>query len=243
MEINKVTITGADNNSSVEKIIELSRKYPFVEWGILFSESRVGSDRYPSFEWIKNLIANDTENILKLSGHICGKYCKEFLSNGPDFIKNISPEFKTKKFKRFQLNYNFKTNINDIDLVYFLNRVDHHKKLSDVNFILQYNDSNKHFIEEVVLKYIKHKDKYFHYLFDSSGGNGILKEWQEPLKEVYCGYAGGLNPENIVLELNRINQLVNDNTVWVDVESGVRTNNKLDFDKVESFLIECKKYI
>jgi len=39
MKINKLTITGADNNNSYNKLFELQQKYPFVEWGILYSKT------------------------------------------------------------------------------------------------------------------------------------------------------------------------------------------------------------
>lgn len=247
MKIDKVTITGADNNTSIEEMLKIAKEFPFVEFGILFSESRVGTNRYPTLDWIINLIQeddiqNNNKSILNLSGHICGKYTRDFLSSGPDFLKELYSPLK-KRFKRFQLNYNFAKNQEDVNLVYFLNRVDHHEKLSDSHFILQMNKSNSHFINEVILKYVKEKDKYFHYLFDASGGNGILREWQEPLEGVYCGYAGGLTPDNIDIELLKINQKVGNSTIWIDVESGVRTDDKLDLDKVRKFLKSCQQYI
>ena len=37
MKLTKVTLTGADDFTDPKRLIEISREYPFVEWGILFS--------------------------------------------------------------------------------------------------------------------------------------------------------------------------------------------------------------
>ena len=80
--INKVTITGADTKIDPKVILELSKKYPFVEWGILISRSRIGTNRYPTLEWIKKLCflkQLSGENV-NMSLHVCGKMCQEILS-------------------------------------------------------------------------------------------------------------------------------------------------------------------
>lgn len=56
MEIKIVTITGADDNTNHSDMINISKDFPFVEWGILFSSSRQGSERYPSIEWVNELM-------------------------------------------------------------------------------------------------------------------------------------------------------------------------------------------
>ena len=56
MQIKYVTLTGADESVEPMDLALLSDKYTFVEWGILFSQTRQGIEpRYPSYEWIEKL--------------------------------------------------------------------------------------------------------------------------------------------------------------------------------------------
>ena len=98
MKINKVTITGADDKTDIDKLIRLTDKYPFVEWGILFSSGREGTQRYPSHEWIKQIVETD----LPLSAHFCGWWAKQVLEES-----NFSLIEQAEGFSRIQLNYNF----------------------------------------------------------------------------------------------------------------------------------------
>ena len=59
-------------------------------------------------------------------------------------------------------------------------------------------------------------------LFDSSGGRGIRRaQWPTPLSGVRCGYAGGLGPENLRLEMPRIAAVAGPD-YWVDMENSLR---------------------
>jgi len=78
-------------------------------------------------------------------------------------------------------------------------------------------------------------------LFDSSGGRGVLSEWPKipnhNFGPLWCGYAGGLGPNNIVDELFKIEEAVGDAEIWIDMESKIRnSNNELDFDLCEKVL-------
>ena len=73
MKIYKVTMTGADDSINPNELIEISKKYPFVEWGILVSRNSQGSNRFPSLQWMDKLHELNTVNLL-LSCHLCGTY-------------------------------------------------------------------------------------------------------------------------------------------------------------------------
>lgn len=55
----------------------------------------------------------------------------------------------------------------------------------------------------------------------------------------YQGFAGGLNPENILERKEEIDILW-EKDYWLDMESGVRTDDWFDLDKVEDI---CKKVL
>ncbi len=69
-------------------------------------------------------------------------------------------------------------------------------------------------------------------LYDCSGGRGDApKAWPvHPGGDRVVGYAGGINPSNISDVLDAVDS---SGYYWLDMESGVRTDDWLDLDKVE----------
>lgn len=55
MILDRVTITGADDSISPSGLLPLTKKYPFVEWGILVSVTKIGVPRYPTWAWIEEI--------------------------------------------------------------------------------------------------------------------------------------------------------------------------------------------
>ena len=72
---------------------------------------------------------------------------------------------------------------------------------------------------------------------DASGGRGIAEtEWMLPETEPF-GYAGGINPENVVKVVQELNEIC-ETDFWIDMETGIRTNDKFDVTKCEEI---CRK--
>ena len=46
------------------------------------------------------------------------------------------------------------------------------------------------------------------------------------------GYAGGINPENVVDVVRELNDIC-ETDFWIDMETGIRTNDKFDVKKCE----------
>ena len=81
-------------------------------------------------------------------------------------------------------------------------------------------------------------------LFDASGGHGLTPAtWPEPLDDLPCGYAGGLGPDNLDHELRRLETVVGDRNVWIDMQSAVRTENRLDLAKARRCLEVSAIYV
>ena len=72
------------------------------------------------------------------------------------------------------------------------------------------------------------------YLFDVSGGRGkdSLDQWPNPSAWCRCGYAGGVNFDNVEAAAKFVRQWPF-HSCWIDMESGVRTNDAFDQSKVE----------
>ncbi len=80
-------------------------------------------------------------------------------------------------------------------------------------------------------------------LIDDSGGQGI----DSPINiypSVYkIGYAGGINPDNVADKLTYLLENIHKGSFWIDMESGVRTDDWFDLDKVLQVLEICKPII
>ena len=221
MIINKVTFTGADNSTSVEELLSIQKEYPFVEWGILIA-SNPGRNRYPSNDYIMSL----KDKNLNLALHLCSIHSKGIMTDG---IIDIKYDF----FDRYQINFNFKHSSHDL-----ANYGKLINKFPNKKFILQANASNESYIN-TILEEINPKNTNI--LFDSSGGRGTeIKLIKDPYKNIYTGYSGGLNPDNVNEICNLIIEHKSEDKVWIDIESGVRTDDIFDLNKVRSVLKTVK---
>ena len=79
-------------------------------------------------------------------------------------------------------------------------------------------------------------------LLDASGGEGIETSLVA-FAGKKIGYAGGINADNVADKLTFLmeNEQVGD--FWIDMESGVRTDDWFDTDKVRRVLEICEPII
>lgn len=226
MKINRITITGADDNTPILQLEKLSKEFPFVEWGILYSQSRAGTNRYPSSKWRSRL---RYWKELNFSAHLCGQYPRDILQQGKYFQDAYD---SLEGYGRVQINFNFKNTTFDPEHLLTL------LKRTDVRYILQANKSNAEVIDTI-------DAENFDVLYDSSGGRGtVIKEIKEPFSNHYTGYSGGLTPENIDDFCQQIIAHPSDSSVFIDCESGVRNEkDEFDLNKVHDYLAICKKYV
>ena len=237
MKIRYVTMTGADDNTSVDEMARLSERYPFAEWGILFSQARSGESRYPSLDWVEGLF----DHKLRLSAHLCGKWVSDAMKFGRvTFLNDDMDEL----FDRVQFNMNegrlHKALHPDSDLLW--------SALSDsmpfilggdYSLITEWNNTKTRDIRDFFLSGVS-------ILFDASGGRGVLaKSWPSPYvvngTTLFCGYAGGLSPDNLEeqlfgLQSQLASQSCDGAEIWIDAESGLRTKDEFDLEKCEQFL-------
>lgn len=239
MKLDRVTITGADDRTDIAKLIELSERFPFVEWGILISRSSEGAPRYPSQAWIKHLQhAARHRRGVQLSLHICGHWVRQLLM-GVDEL----PFGVIDGSARVQLNFHAQRTPCKPHEFY--------KTLRDFGlrrrqFIFQIDGAfgNKHLETVYELNHDGSVDAVP--LFDVSGGAGILPaSWPKPfymkadvVEHVYHGYAGGLGPDNLEEQIPLIAAAAAGTRFWIDMETGVRSDNDRVFDlaKVERCL-------
>ena len=110
------------------------------------------------------------------------------------------------------------------------------KNYPNREFIFQYGASEYHRMQRLDKNVAN-----FSLLYDTSGGAGKLtKNWRAPLFEKHPqGYAGGLSPENVVQNLDKISKVAGSRTdIWIDAEGKLKTPGTKTFD-----INRAKQYI
>ena len=248
MILKNVTMTGADDKVNPEELYKLSKKFPFVEWGILWYPKKMGQSRYPSKQWIKTLFDGKSENV-NVSLHICGVEAENF-AYSPTDLNFDEQEIWEYIFKSDRIQLNFRKSAFDLDdILGLLTRRQNYDLRYAINryaaldpgryVIIQADEGNK------ILNACLEKEPAIEFLFDESRGNGkTITEYPSPVPSKYNGYAGGITPDNVLAVLHDIRNVVSDQEeIWIDVESGVRTDNEFDFEKVKSILTDVKSCI
>jgi len=237
-------MTGADDNTSVKEMAKLSEKYPFAEWGILFSQAKAGVPRYPSLDWIESLFDHPQQ----YCAHLCGKWVSDAMKLG--VVTFINDDDMLDLFGRFQLNMGkdrLKSALDpdkgellwqglSNDVAFILG--------GDYSVISEWNTVSTMDLRTFILSGVLP-------LFDASGGHGdVPQEWPSPLvverHPLLCGYAGGLNPENLKENLLLIERACWPDAqaeIWIDAESGLRNDkDEFDLEKCAQFLEIAKSW-
>jgi len=242
-----VTVTGIDDGTDLIDVLNIAKKYHFVEWGVLVNNSyHKPQSRFPDHNIIINLAK--CKNILpqmNLSLHICGPFLEKIINDGDWNVFYHLRRIPHSKginvidcFSRIQLNLS--NMISEIQEPFFESL-----KNIDQEIILQLKSVEGN--EELIKKCKKcKKNANISVLFDASGGKGKLPEtWPNSIKN--CGYAGGLTPDNVEEQLCLIKSLVGKNSpTWIDAESGLRFYDQFsqfDLRKVEEFLINSLPFV
>lgn len=218
-----VTITGADDSTSIPKLVDLSLEFPFVEWGILVSQKQEGSYRFPTRHWIDRLSNIVERNSMNVSTHVCGKWVRQLLTGELDW--NLLPS-SIDVCQRVQINTHAEPHVSATAMMENLAQ-------RSKEYIFQWDGVNDHLTHSAHAYGLRVAA-----LFDTSGGAGILpKNWPKPKEEFWCGYAGGIGPENIAEQIRIIDAICNQ-PYWVDMERRVRSadDSVFDLDKVRHVL-------
>jgi len=226
MQLSKVTFTGLDDHTDLSQVDEFCHDNPLAEIGVLYSPSWVGTGRYPSVAKIYEFVEKYPHVPKAL--HICGAGFMEFMDATPHGWMLAT------KFDRVQLNMNWDKRKGKTPLGGFVEAVRALKR----PVIVQYTRGNKELVDAIA------PSENVQALFDGSGGRGKLPDfWPAPLPGRACGYAGGLAPGNIFSELQRIDKAAGDAAVWVDMESGVRTDDKFDLEKCRNVMFDVVTWL
>lgn len=228
--IKTVTITGADDSVKPSDLLELSKEFPFVEWGILVSKNNYGTARYPSLNWLQSLFKQYFTWDLKpaLSCHLCGRYVRNLFNEVVE-ANQLPAGYHPDVFNRVQINFHAIPHGQSSLLIRNLAQYGLLKE-----YIFQYDGVN-----DGIARTVQEAGFTASVLFDKSGGAGILPgSWPKYLDGLKCGYAGGLSPDNVQEQIKLILEAAGNNDTWIDVETHVRSNQDqlFDLEKVRKFL-------
>jgi hypothetical protein len=208
-----VTLTGVDDATDIARMAELSARYP-VEWGLLFAPERQGSGRFPSLDFVSRLVERGG---MRLAAHLCGGHAREVTSRG---ACEALAGLLAGNFERAQINTS-ERGVQTERVRRFAGAIGMR------GAILQCRRDFP-------------ADERVDWLFDRSGGRGAAPaSWPMAREGAFCGYAGGLNPGTMRDALPAIAACVPDGQpYWIDMESGVRTDDRFDLDKCELALMQ-----
>lgn len=188
-----ITFTGADDETDPAGMVRLADDYP-IEWGLLFSPKRQGIEpRYPSMRTIEWLVG---ELPLRWSAHLCGADARSVIYAGESQHEKLLDHY----FERSQIN-TADPNVQPTVIGNWAAKL-------NLRAILQCRGLFPRVCSVDVL-------------FDASGGRGIEPAtWPWAVNTTFCGYAGGLRPENVAAAVAVMGERAGN--YWIDMESGVR---------------------
>lgn len=228
-----LTLTGADDSVHPAHLIDLSLKYPFVEWGILLSASQMGNERFPSPNWHSQLLEhlNSRPVPMNISVHLCGRWLRDLLMGDERmFAFDI---FKVAQ--RVQLNFHAEDVKHDAQ---FFDSIERHPQQEFI-FQLDGKHGNALFLSARERGLVNISG-----LFDTSHGAGVLRDsWPIADYPAMLGYAGGLGPDNIVEQLDKIRAAHNASQARalpfsIDMETKLRTGSCFDLKKCEEVILK-----
>jgi len=234
MKLTRITITGADDHVDPRELVRLSAQYPFVEWGLLASESRAGAARYPTAHWLAQFgrAAEFGEVLPRSALHLCGELSRRAIAGRLPFDLDRWRDIPL-FWQRVQLNGFSQYRLPMLGLASTYRLVEFILQVQSHAALLHARDLYEH-------------DRNVAALWDVSGGEGIPFDWEHPpeLGLLPTGFAGGIGPDNLQVAATFVRRLGEaDEPTWLDGESGWRTGDEFDLDKVRSGLARIAPWI
>lgn len=202
-----IAFTGVDRLEVRDALGALSARYP-IEWGILVDDEQQGEALFPNVATRARLLGGAP---LRWAAHVCGAQA-QLIANASQRVK-----LDLAGFQRVQVNHSFTgSNESHVDNACTFAR------RRGMRPVLQCSG-------------VFPTDTRVDWLFDTSFGKGSRPStWPTlPTTGPFCGFSGGLNPDNVRETLEKI-AAPPGASYWIDMESGVRTDGWLDIDKCEA---------
>jgi len=206
MRLVTITCSGANEHTEISALISMIQQFRKAELGIQVSNLKgaYGTARYWWFRALHLYLIQNRISIpiaLHINSSWVEDFCQGMVAPELDNFLFLFGADKQPFVKRVQLNFKIgREKTPDLKVLYkTIARFPYQR------FILSYNESNADFIQELYQTGLN-----FDLLYDNSFGEGILPNtYPAPrFDDVLQGYAGGLSPDNITMELNKISKVV-----------------------------------
>lgn len=223
----RISLTGADDQVRLADLEQLGREFPFVEWALLYMPGKEGAPRNPTQAWREAFFEAGPPGFSAV--HLCGAAAFDQLLAG-ELPHDIA------RADRLQLNINARgSDFADAVVLEVFARA----LALGPDVILQYHGGTAAVIERFLARLEAADRSRVHVLLDESRGKGVLPDrWTvpAPLKPSapFVGFAGGLGPGNIEAVLADVTCLGVQH--WLDMESGIRTDDQFDLAKARAVL-------
>lgn len=238
MKLTLCTLTGVDSETDINRVVALSRRFDFVEWGFLYSPTNQGKPgRYMASQRLRGTLKK-LDPCVKVALHVCGSAVTDLVYGRSSVVLDLVNVVQARG-GRIQLNFNAeRATYGAKDVASLLAR------LSPTQVVIQYNEANSDLCEQLMSNC---SSSNVAFLFDSSGGSGTpCKVWPEPLRGA-CGYAGGLGPGLMTEALDEIKKVAEGRDVWIDMEGKLRVEKDgmdwLSLDRCEQVLAEVDGWV
>lgn len=196
-----LTLTGVDEWTDLDALVPDVQEG--IEFGLLYSRTNTGN-RYPRHSTLIHLAHRLPNPAL----HVCGSRARDDMWGEDSAFAELAAHVQ-----RIQVN----GVVSEDELAAFL------EIYPDHIIITQHRPENEDLTES---QHPRHC-----ILVDGSGGRGILPtNWEAPETTRPIGFAGGLTPDNLREQLERLRH-VRGYAWWVDMETGLRTDDRFDVGK------------
>ncbi len=233
MFLKTIVCSGINEKNDIDEAVRFLKNYPCVEFGVQCSPKKAAYQT-PRFEWLQELTAKLNEQKIKnrialhLNEGFVVSFCEEKIPSEIDeLLKNGDA------IGRLQLNFKIgRETFNGKVAPDFEKLQNAVYSVSSHSIILSASQTNLPFIQMA-----HHRGMKFDVLFDDSFGEGILPDAQKPplFEDAFQGYAGGLSPENITQELDKIGKVAK-STVFIDAEGKLKENGSFSFQRASMFV-------
>ncbi len=229
MKLRYITCSDAREQLPPDAAIKLLSDFPIAELAIQTHPTKM-SVSMPRRKWFDELLRNVRNNPkkLNLAVHVnldwCNLFCRGIIA--PDLLDLffLTQTDGTPVIKRWQINiHGSKTPLFQADNIARIIA-----NYPDREYIFQYASSEYNRIRRLDQTGVK-----FSVLYDASGGQGKApRNWRAPWNpNIPQGYSGGISPDNVAGNLDKIARVVSDReSIWIDAEGKLKNPETRLFD-------------
>lgn len=234
MRLEYITCSDMREHNEIDDIINLGLRYPMSEFAIQAHPSKF-SGNMPRYIWFDTLVNAAKNTDINLAIHINSEW--RTMVCGGQFPYEIKRLLDIKNDNNKPVIGRVQVNINggNAPFRFYTSKVaDLMRAYPNLEFIFQYTPKQKTRIAR-----LDQTRTPFSLLFDSSGGRGILPaDWAAPVSPNHkMGYSGGLSPDNIADNLDKINALLpHKYKTWIDAEGKLKDLGKFDVALAERYI-------